>query len=84
MRAALARTRVQAALIFLLLLVAYLANGDVLPGNDATANVRLAGKVVSKHKLVFTPEEDPFMFEWHYPSQRLPSVTSSTVGKYVR
>ena len=64
-RAALARTRVQAALIFLLLLVAYLANGDVLPGNDATANVRLAGKVVSKHKLVFTPEEDPFMFEWH-------------------
>ena len=65
MRTVLARTSVQATLIFLLLLVAYLANGDVLPGNDATANVRLAGKVVSKHKLVFTPEEDPFMFEWH-------------------
>jgi hypothetical protein len=55
---------VQAALIFSLLLVAYLANGDILPGNDATANVRLAGKVVSKHKLVFTPEDDPFMFDW--------------------
>jgi hypothetical protein len=64
-RAVFARTRVQAASIFLLLLAAYLANGDVLPGNDATANVRLAGKLVSKHKLVFTPEEDPFMFEWH-------------------
>ena len=63
-RAALVRTSVQAALIFLLLVVAYLANGDILPGNDATANVRLAGKLVSKHKLVFTPEEDPFMFEW--------------------
>ena len=55
----------QAVLIFLLLLVAYLANGDFLPGNDATANVRLAGKVVTQHKLTFTPEEDPFMFEWH-------------------
>ena len=65
LRAHLARTRVQAALIFFLLLVAYLANRDFLPGNDATANVRLAGKVVSQHKLVFTPEEDPFMFEWH-------------------
>jgi hypothetical protein len=63
-RAALARTSVQATLIFLLLLAAYLANGDVLPGNDATASVRLAGKLVSKHKLVFTPEEDPFMFDW--------------------
>ena len=65
MRAALGRTSVQATLIFLLLLAAYLANGDVLFGNDAVANVRLAGKLVSKHKLVFTPEEDPFMFEWH-------------------
>jgi hypothetical protein len=63
-RAALARPKVQAALIFLLLLAVYLANGDVLPGNDAAASVRLAGKLVSKHKLVFTPEEDPFMFEW--------------------
>ena len=59
MRAALARTRVQAALIFLLLLAAYLANGDVLVGNDAVANVRMAGKLVSKHRLVFTPEEIP-------------------------
>ena len=65
LRAALARTRVQAALLFLLLLAAYWANGDILPGNDPIASVRLAGKLVSKHRLVFTPEEDPFMFDWH-------------------
>jgi len=61
---------VQAALIFLLLLAAYLANGDVLPGADATANVRLAGKLVSRGKMVFTPEEDPFMFEWRLKTSR--------------
>jgi hypothetical protein len=55
---------VQAALIFLVLLVAYLANGDVLAGNDATANVRLAGKLVTQRQLVFTPEAEPFLFEW--------------------
>jgi len=54
----------QAALIFSVLLFAYLVNGDILPGQDGTANVRLAGKLVSKGKLVFTPDDDPFMFEW--------------------
>jgi hypothetical protein len=63
-RAMLARRSVQGALIFSFLLAVYLANGDILEGNDAAGNVRLAGKVVSKHKLVFTPEEDPFMFDW--------------------
>jgi hypothetical protein len=56
--------RLYAAAIFLLLLACYLANGDILPGNDATGSVRLAGKLVTKHKLVFTPQEDPFMFDW--------------------
>ena len=64
LRLLLLRRSVQAALIFSLLLGAYLANGDILPGNDATGSVRLAGKLLSKHKLVFTPEEEPFMFEW--------------------
>lgn len=50
--------------IFLGLLLVYLANGDFLPGNDAVANVRMAGKLVTQRKLVFTPEEDPSMFEW--------------------
>lgn len=58
------RTSVQAVSLGLLLLLVYLANGDFLPGNDATANVRLAAKMVSQRKLVFTPEEDPFLFEW--------------------
>jgi hypothetical protein len=58
------RASVQAVSVGLLLLVVYLANGDFLPGNDATANVRLAAKMVSQRKLVFTPEEDPFLFEW--------------------
>jgi hypothetical protein len=56
---------VQAGLLFGVLLVAYLANGDVLPGQDATGSVRLAGKLVSKHKITFSPEDDPFMFQWH-------------------
>ncbi|HEX7599890.1 MAG TPA: hypothetical protein VF518_16850, partial [Polyangia bacterium] len=64
LQATLARASVQAALIFLVLLFAYLANGDILAGNDATGNVRLAGKLVTQHQLVFTPEVEPFMFEW--------------------
>jgi len=55
---------VQAGLIFSVLISTYFANGDILPGNDATANVRLAGKLLSKHKLVFTPDDEPFMFAW--------------------
>ncbi len=68
-RAALHRRGVQAGLIFALLLGAYISNGDILPGNDAAASVRLAGKLVTKHKLVFTPEEEPFMFEWPLKNQ---------------
>ena len=64
-RPLLQRRGTQAALIFSVLLFAYLANGEILPGQDATANVRLAAKVVSKRKLVFTPEDEPFMFQWH-------------------
>jgi hypothetical protein len=64
LRRLLGRTSVQAVSIGLLLFLVYLANGDFLPGNDATANVRLAAKMVSQRKLVFTPEEDPFLFAW--------------------
>jgi hypothetical protein len=55
---------IQATLLFCVLLGAYLANGDFLPGNDATANVRLAGKLVAKHSLTFTAGGEPFMFDW--------------------
>ena len=70
------RTRLQAALIFLVLLGAYLANGDILPGADAVGSVRLAGKLIAKHKLVFTPEEDPFMFTWLLSTPKEKSVGS--------
>ena len=63
-RKLLGQRRIQALLIFVALVFAYLANGDVLPGQDATGNVRLAGKLVTQRKLVFTPDDDPFMFEW--------------------
>jgi len=71
---------VQAALLFLLLLAAYWANGDILPGNDPIASVRLAGKLVSKHRLVFTPEEDPFMFDWHLRTPRVSGTCTFTPG----
>ena len=58
------RRSFQAGLLFSLLLFTYLANGEILPGQDATVSVRLAGKLVTQRKLVFTPEEDPFMFVW--------------------
>ena len=52
------------AAIFLVLLVAYLSNGDVLPGNDAKPNVYLALSAIHDHDLSFTPSEMPFMFAW--------------------
>lgn len=59
-----AQARLLSALIFLVLIGTYLANGDILPGSDTIGSVRLAGKLVAKHSLVFTPEEEPFMFVW--------------------
>lgn len=58
------RSILQAAAVFGVLLFAYLINGDILPGKDALANTRLAAKLVCQHKLVFSPEADPFMFQW--------------------
>jgi hypothetical protein len=86
-RAILGRGRTQAFAIFLLLLAVYLINGDILPGQDATPNVRLAAKLVAKHSLVFTPEEDPFMFAWSLQTATgkktavFPSWTSTVEGE---
>lgn len=55
---------VASAAIFFVLLVAYLSNGDVLPGNDAKPNVYLALSAIHDHDLTFTPWEVPFMFAW--------------------
>ena len=53
-----------AAGVFLVLLVAYLINGDILPGNDSKSNTFLPVSVLNEGNLSFTPAEMPFMFEW--------------------
>jgi hypothetical protein len=56
--------RVWAAGLLVLLLVAYLANGTILPGNDAVPNVRLPLQVLQHKSVFFTPGENPSMFEF--------------------
>ena len=59
------RSRVAwAAAIFFALLLVYVGNGDVLPGNDAKPNVYLALSAIHDFDLSFTPDEMPFMFAW--------------------
>lgn len=72
----LGRRGVQAGLLFAVLLAAYLANGDILPGQDATANVRLAGKIVAKRSLIFRPETEPYMFEWRLKTEAAEKIAS--------
>jgi hypothetical protein len=45
-----------------LCLLAYLAPGQSQPGNDATANVHLALRLIEHGTLFFTPEANPKMF----------------------
>jgi hypothetical protein len=51
-------------LVFALVLSVYLANGDFLPGHDASPNVYLAVNLVQRGTLVFTPETTPSLFAW--------------------
>lgn len=46
------------------LLFAYLANGEILPGNDATANVYLAAEILETGSVTFSPTRTPWMFHW--------------------
>jgi hypothetical protein len=50
--------------LFGILLLAYLANGDTLGGNDATANLHLPLQVLTRGRLTFTQEESPQMFSF--------------------
>jgi len=50
--------------VFLVLLVAYLINGDILPGNDSKPSTFLPVSVLNEGNLSFTPAEMPFMFRW--------------------
>ncbi|MDW8036720.1 MAG: hypothetical protein RMI90_01620, partial [Thermoguttaceae bacterium] len=47
------------------MLVLYHANGDFLPGNDATANLYLPVNLLRGRGLSFQPQETPHMFIWH-------------------
>jgi len=58
------RDAVRAAALALGLALAYSANGDFLPGNDATPNVYLAAQVLNGGGLSFTPSGAPHLFEW--------------------
>ena len=46
------------------LLVAYLANGEILPGHDATANVYLAAEILETGSVTFSATRTPWMFHW--------------------
>jgi hypothetical protein len=45
-------------------LALYLANGDLLVGNDAKPSTFLAAKLLVRGELTFTPEAEPFLFHW--------------------
>lgn len=51
-------------LLFVVLLLAYLSNGVILPGNDAVPNVRLPVQILEHGSVFFTPEQNPTMFEF--------------------
>ncbi len=54
------------------MLIVYHANGDFLPGNDATANLYLPLNLLRGRGLSFQPAEMPQMFIWHLrpPAER--------------
>jgi hypothetical protein len=58
------RDRVAAAAVFVLALLAYSANGDVLPGNDATPNILLPVEVLERGRLTVSPRDYPELFGW--------------------
>lgn len=47
----------------------YLANGDVLPGNDATPNLYLAARIIEGQGLTFTPSSSPYLYDWTLPGR---------------
>lgn len=58
------RDGIASLLLAAVLLAAYLANGEILPGNDATANVYLAAEILETGSVTFSPTRTPWMFHW--------------------
>jgi len=61
-----------AAAAFALSLLAYLAPGGFLPGDDATPNVLLAAALVDEGRLSLSPARDPAAFTWDLRTPRGP------------
>jgi hypothetical protein len=67
-------SRLSAVVLFAILLLAYLGNGDTLVGNDATANVHLPLQLLTRGRLTFTQEDSPYMFMYtlQLPTRKIP------------
>jgi hypothetical protein len=85
------RLRGPAVLLFVILLLAYLSNGIILPGNDAVPNVRLPVQLLERGSVFFSPEDNPKMFEFAMTGAdggkqfaRFASWNASYQGKPVR
>ena len=44
----------------------YLVNGDFIPSNDSTSHVYGPVSILRDGDLTFTPQAEPFMFEWEW------------------
>jgi hypothetical protein len=67
-------SRLWAVGLFGILLLVYLANGEALVGNDATANLYLPIQLLTRGRLTFTQEDSPqlFNFELRVPTGKVP------------
>ncbi|HOM15859.1 MAG TPA: glycosyltransferase family 39 protein [Thermoguttaceae bacterium] len=65
------------------MLVLYHANGDFLPGNDATANLYLPVNLLRGRGLSFQPAETPQMFLWRIepPAAKQPEKSARAVSR---
>ncbi|HET8542580.1 MAG TPA: glycosyltransferase family 39 protein [Anaeromyxobacter sp.] len=64
------RDAVAAVAIAAVLAGVYSANGEVLPGNDATGSVYLAANLAAGRSFGFSATEDPGVFPWQLLPQR--------------
>jgi hypothetical protein len=61
----------------------YSANGEVLPGNDATGSVYLAANLLEEGRVSFSASRDPRLFSWTLPDGtdvRLASLDQPVLG----
>lgn len=58
------RDRRIALALILALLAIFHADGGFLPGNDAKPSIYSAATLLAEGRMTFTPESEPFMFQW--------------------